>query len=42
VRGWSELVPQRHRIAWVATLIGILIVLDAFSMAFLIIPYFYG
>jgi len=42
VQGWSELVPQRHRTMWVAALIGLLIVLDTFSIAFLIIPYFYG
>jgi len=42
VQGWSELVPQRYRTAWVTFLIGILLALDTFSMVFLIIPYFYG
>jgi hypothetical protein len=42
VQGWSEVVPQRYRTAWVSALLGLLILLDTFSIAFLIIPYFYG
>ncbi len=42
VQGWSELVPQRHRTAWVIALLGLLLLLDTFSIVFLIIPYFYG
>jgi len=42
VQGWSEMVPQRHRSAWVVALVGLLILLDTFSITCLIIPYFYG
>jgi hypothetical protein len=42
VQGWSELVPQRHRTAWVIALLVLLVLLDTFSITCLIIPYFYG
>lgn len=42
VRGWSEVVPQRYRTAWVSTLLILLLLLDTFSIVFLIMPYFYG
>jgi hypothetical protein len=42
VQGWSELVPQRYRTAWVSALLVLLLSLDTYSMVFLIIPYFYG
>ena len=42
VQGWSELVPQRYRMVWVGALVGLLILLDTFSITCLIIPYFYG
>jgi len=42
VQGWSELVPQRYRMVWVVALVGLLILLDTFSITCLIIPYFYG
>lgn len=42
VQGWSEVVPQRYRTAWVSALLVLLLLLDTFSIAFLIIPYFYG
>lgn len=42
VLGWSELAPKRHRAAWTIALLGLLILLDSFSLLFLIIPYFYG
>jgi 4-amino-4-deoxy-L-arabinose transferase-like glycosyltransferase len=42
VLGWSELAPKRHRAAWTIALLGLLILLDSFSLFFLIIPYFYG
>jgi hypothetical protein len=42
VQGWSEVIPQRYRTAWVSALLVLLVLLDTFSIAFLIIPYFYG
>jgi hypothetical protein len=42
VQGWSEVVPRRYRTAWVSALLVLLLLLDTFSIAFLIIPYFYG
>jgi hypothetical protein len=42
VQGWSEVVPQRYRTAWVSALLVVLLLLDIFSIVFLIIPYFYG
>ena len=42
VQGWSEVVPQRYRTAWVSALLVLLLLLDTFSLAFLIVPYFYG
>jgi hypothetical protein len=42
VQGWSEVVPQRYRTAWVSALLVLLLLLDTFSIVFLIIPYFYG
>jgi hypothetical protein len=42
VQGWSEVVPRRYRTAWVGALLVLLVLLDTFSIAFLIIPYFYG
>jgi hypothetical protein len=42
VQGWSEVVPQRYRTAWVSALLVLLVLLDTFSLTFLIIPYFYG
>ncbi len=42
VQGWSELVPQRRRTAWVSALLVLLLSLDTYSMVLLIIPYFYG
>jgi hypothetical protein len=41
VQGWSEVAPQRYRTAWVSALLVVLLLLDIFSMVFLIIPYFY-
>jgi len=42
VLGWSELVPQRFRSRWVFGLLCLLLLLDAYSQIFVIIPYFYG
>ena len=41
VLGWSELAPKRYRAAWTSALLGMLFMLDSFSLLFLIIPYFY-
>jgi len=41
VVGWSELAPQRYRVAWTMVLPGLLFLLDSFSLFLLIILYFY-